>query len=89
MASETIAGSGAPGFAEGAGAAAQFDDPFGLAIDQDNNIIVADSSNHRIRRITSAGVVTDLSDVLAPSEFDVAPHLVVAHVAEHPPAIDA
>ncbi len=52
----TIAGS-STGFADGASATAQFDFPFGVAIDASGNIIVADRSNHRIRSISPEGMV--------------------------------
>jgi sugar lactone lactonase YvrE len=55
----TFAGTlGTPGSADGAGTAASFADPAGLAIDASGNIYVADGTNHTIRKITSAGVVS-------------------------------
>ena len=53
-----IAGSGVAGYAEGTGADAQFNRPVGIAIDGDHNIVVTDSRNHRIRRISPAGVTS-------------------------------
>ena len=59
----TIAGSGTPGHADGAGADAQFLQPAGLAV-SGGILYVADSSNHRIRAIdlTSKAVTTIAGD---------------------------
>lgn len=57
----TLAGSGAPAFADGAGAEASLQHPRGVAVDASGNVYVADSDNHRIRKVTSAGVATTLA----------------------------
>ena len=55
----TLAGSGAPGFANGTGTAAQFGSPSGIVADNTGNLYVADAVNYRIRKIVIAtGVVT-------------------------------
>lgn len=55
----TLAGTaGTSGSADGAGAAARFNQPGGLAVDGDGVVYVADTGNATIRKITSAGAVT-------------------------------
>jgi len=68
----TFAGSaGSPGSADGAGAAARFGGPAGVATDSAGNVYVADGSNHTIRKITPAGVVSTLAgSVGAPGSAD-------------------
>jgi len=46
------------GYAEGNGAEAKFNRPFKAAVDNAGNVYVADTNNHRIRKITPKGMVT-------------------------------
>jgi sugar lactone lactonase YvrE len=48
----------ATGSVDGAGSAARFNQPVGIAVDSAGNVYVADSFNHTIRKIAPAGVVT-------------------------------
>jgi DNA-binding beta-propeller fold protein YncE len=57
----TLAGSGSAGFADGAGAAAQFDCPVGVAVDGEGSVIIADESNERVRKISPDGTVSTLA----------------------------
>lgn len=54
----TIAGSGIPGFMDGNASIAQFDRPYGIVMDKQRNIYVADGVNVRIRKIAANGEVT-------------------------------
>jgi DNA-binding beta-propeller fold protein YncE len=66
----TIAGSGVAGHVsqglplpEDGGPAidAQMNDPIGVAIDRDGNILIADALYHRIRRVTADGTITTIA----------------------------
>jgi sugar lactone lactonase YvrE len=55
----TIAGSaGNLGFADGAGSAARFNQPYGVAVDGSGNVFVADTYNRAIRKISGGSVST-------------------------------
>jgi DNA-binding beta-propeller fold protein YncE len=69
----TLAG-GAEGFADGAGGAAAFNTPSALAVDAKGNLYVADTSNHRIRKVTPEGVVSTLAGDGTPGARDGAAH---------------
>ncbi|MFN3432685.1 MAG: hypothetical protein ACK46X_22405, partial [Candidatus Sericytochromatia bacterium] len=55
----TVAGS--YGYADGTGTAALFNAPYGIALNPSGDLIVADRTNQRVRKVTTAGVVTTLA----------------------------
>jgi sugar lactone lactonase YvrE len=56
---QTFAGTGVAGFSGDGGpaAAAQLNQPYGLAFDTDGNLYIADLGNGRVRRVSVAGVI--------------------------------
>jgi len=85
----TLAGlAGSPGSADGTGSAARFSQPTGVAVDSAGNVYVADSVNRKIRKITSAGVVTTLTSSVGFSRpygvaLDSATNIYVADAGNH------
>ncbi|MCX6885316.1 MAG: hypothetical protein NTX27_09765, partial [Verrucomicrobia bacterium] len=57
----TLAGSGPAGYADGISTLAQFSGPYGVAVDRAGNVYISELDNHRIRKVTSEGVVTTLA----------------------------
>jgi sugar lactone lactonase YvrE len=54
----TLAGSGAAGFADGQAVSAKFNQPSGVTVTSSGSVFVADSGNHRLRRISGGNVST-------------------------------
>lgn len=67
----TLAGQadGSPGIYDGNGTAAGFDQMYGLTIDPAGNLYVAESYNHKVRRITPDGKVSTLAGALGDSGY--------------------
>ncbi len=59
----TIAGNGRFGFSGDGGPAtsAQLNQPFGIAVDGNGNLFIADFANRRIRKVTAAGIMTTVA----------------------------
>ncbi len=68
----TMAGTGVAGFFNGAGSVARFSYPYGLDVDSLGNVYVADSSNHRIRKVSPAGAVSTFAGTGAAAFLDSA-----------------
>lgn len=56
----TVAGAGQPGYVDGPAATALFDTPCGVAAGADGSLIVADTGNRQLRKITPDGNVSTL-----------------------------
>ena len=61
---------GAPGFSDGNGEEAAFNRPYGVVIDTDGSILVADLMNNAIRRVTVDGKVTTVAGNGDPDMID-------------------
>jgi sugar lactone lactonase YvrE len=59
----TFAGNGRRGFAGDGGRAtlAAFDGPEGIACDRDDRLVIADTGNHRVRRVARDGTITTIA----------------------------
>lgn len=66
----TLVGNGTAGFSDGTGTGAQFNTPYGIAVDMNGDIYVVDGLNHRIRKVTTLGVVTSVAGSGAPGFID-------------------
>lgn len=61
---------GTAAFANGTGAAARFNRPYGMAVMGDGSILVADAANHRIRRVRLTGEVATFAGTGAAGSLD-------------------
>ena len=59
-----------PGFANGTGVDVRFAQPYDLVVNADGDLLVTELDNHRIRKVTVAGVVTDYAGSGTPGNFD-------------------
>lgn len=67
----TLAGGAEPGYRDAlTGAEARFDTPCGIAVDMDGSLVVADTGNHRLRRVRLNGAVTTITGTGAPGVAD-------------------
>jgi sugar lactone lactonase YvrE len=60
---QTVAGNGTSAFSgdNGAAATASLSDPFGVAVDAIGNLYIADTSNHRIRKVDTSGIIATVA----------------------------
>jgi hypothetical protein len=58
-----VAGTGANGFGgdNGPATAAVISSPEGVAVDSNGNLFIADAANHRVREVTSSGIITTVA----------------------------
>lgn len=59
----TVAGTGLAGFADDIASAALFNNPFQLSFDSQGNLYIADTNNHRIRKIDTSDNVSTVAGV--------------------------
>lgn len=70
----TIAGGDEPGMVDApVGADARFDTPCGIAVAADGALLVADTGNHRLRRVEMSGAVTTIAGTGERGEADGPP----------------
>jgi hypothetical protein len=64
----TVAGTGTRAFSGDGGPAtsAELSDPLNLAVDGSGNLYIADSGNHRVRRVDSSGTITTVAGTGTP-----------------------
>lgn len=57
----TLAGSGVIGYLDGSGDTAKFSSPWGIALDEADNVYVVERGSNHVRKITPSGVVSTLA----------------------------
>lgn len=65
----TLAGSGSQGNTDAQGLLASFNNPYGLVVDENYNVYVADYSNNAIRKITADGIVSTIATISRPIDI--------------------
>lgn len=66
----TLAGNGVAGFADGTGTGVKFNAPVDVAVDGQGVVYVADSQNHRIRKIMPDGTVSTVAGTGVAEDVD-------------------
>jgi sugar lactone lactonase YvrE len=68
-----VAGTGLAGFSGDGGLAtgAQLDSPSGISFDSDGNMYIADTSNQKVRKVDTSGIITSLTGTVG-SPLDIA-----------------
>ncbi|GGG86223.1 NHL domain-containing protein [Edaphobacter dinghuensis] len=87
----TIAGNGRQGFSGDGGLAvsAAIDSPAGLAVDEEQNVYLADTHNHRVRRVDAAtGLITTIAGSAAGFSGDNGPATAATLTLPHGLSID-
>jgi NHL repeat-containing protein len=75
----TVAGAGSPGYADGDRGTSLFDTPCGVAVTTDGTIIVADTGNDRLRKVTPDGNVTTVPVNIGGDEISSPVALALTH----------
>jgi hypothetical protein len=68
--SSVYAGSTVAGFADGPVASAQFNNPTNICIDNSGNLLVSDFQNHKIRKVSTSGIVSTVAGAGMPGFMD-------------------
>jgi hypothetical protein len=79
-----VAGSTATGYADGTATAALFGNSGGIAVDDAENVYVADTDSDTVRQVTPAGVVTTLAGKQGVDGFGTGP---TPQVLDHPSGV--